>query len=152
MENQNNLVLNDLAIGAIRESAKWTMFLSIIGFIGLALMLLGGIFATVALAAIPDEAAFGPYNPFAAIKNYIGPIYLVIVVIYFFPVLYLYKYSKGAKEALNFNNSELLAEALVNLKSHHKYLGIMTIVCLSMYVVIIIVAIAFAASMASGAM
>ncbi len=152
MENQNNLVLNELAVDSLRESAKWTMFLSIVGFIFIGLMLLGGVFMTITLSAIPDEPAFGAYNPYGSFKNYIGIIYLVMAAVYFFPILYLYKYSKNAKEALNFNNSEVLAEALVNLKSHHKFLGIMTIVVLALYVVMIIGIIVFAASMASGAM
>ncbi len=152
MENQNNLTLNDLAIDSLRESAKWTMFLSIVGFIFIGLMLLGGIFMTVTFAAIPDEAAFGAYNPLGAIKNYIGLMYLVMAAIYFFPIFYLYKYSKGVKEGLAFNNDEMVAEGLVNLKSHHKFLGIMTIVMLSFYVLVIIGGFIFAASMASGAM
>jgi len=31
MENQNNLHLNEQAVDALRESAKWSMFLSILG-------------------------------------------------------------------------------------------------------------------------
>jgi hypothetical protein len=152
MENQNNLVLNDLAIDALRTSAKWTMFLSIVGFIFIGLMLIGGAIMTVSLAAIPDDPAFGGINPFGAVKNFIGIIYLVMAAIYFFPVLYLYKYSKGVKEALNFNNSEVLAEALQNLKSHYKFIGILTIVLLCVYALAFIGIIIFAASMASGAM
>ena len=37
MENQNNeMKLNESAIAFLRESAKWSMFLAIIGFIGIA--------------------------------------------------------------------------------------------------------------------
>lgn len=152
MENQNNLILNDLAVDSLRESAKWTMFLSIVGFIFIGLMLIGGAIMTVTVAAIPDEPSFGGMNPFGAVKNFIGVIYLVMAAIYFFPVLYLYKYSKGVKEAVNFNNSEVLAEALQNLKSHYKFIGILTIVLLCLYALAFIGIIIFAASMASGAM
>lgn len=150
MENQNILSLNDLAINSLRESAKWTMFLSIVGFIFIGLMLIGGLFTIVSLSAVPDEPTFGSYSPFGALKSFIGIFYIIMAAVYFFPILYLYKYSKGTKEALNFNNSEVLAEALANLKSHHKFLGIMTIVILSLYVLAIIGGFIFAASMASG--
>jgi len=56
------------------------------------------------------------------------------------------------KKALNFRNSEMVAESLVYLKSHHKFLGIMTIVMISLYIVIIIGAMIFAATMASSMM
>ncbi|MEK8179880.1 DUF5362 family protein [Flavobacterium buctense] len=152
MENQNNLTLNDLAVDSLRESAKWTMFLSIVGFIFIGLMFIGGAVTIVSLSNIPDEPEFGGMNPFGAVKNFIGIIYLVMAAIYFFPVLYLYKYSKGVKEAINFSNSEVLADALQNLKSHYKFVGILTIVLLCLYALAFIGIIIFAASMASGAM
>ena len=152
MENQNNLTLNDLAVDSLRESAKWTMFLSIVGFIFIGLMFIGGAVTIVSLSAITDEPEFGGMNPFGAVKNFIGIIYLVMAAIYFFPVLYLYKYSKGVKEAINFSNSEVLADALQNLKSHYKFVGILTIVLLCLYALAFIGIIIFAASMASGAM
>lgn len=152
MENQNKLTLNDLAVDSLRESAKWTMFLSIVGFIFIALMLIGGAILTVSLAALPDDSEFAAANPFGAVKNFIGIIYLVMAAIYFFPVLYLYKYSKSVKEALNFNNSEVLGEAFQNLKSHYKFIGILTIVLLCLYALAFIGLIIFAASMASMAM
>jgi len=87
-----------------------------------------------------------------AMKGLLAAFYVVIAVIYFFPVYYLFKYAKGMKQALDSSNSELLSDSLVYLKSHHKFLGIMTIVILSLYLLAIVGGVIFAASMASGAM
>jgi len=152
MENQTNLVLNDLAVDSLRVSAKWTMFLAVVGFIFIGLMLVGGLVAMAALSSVPDEPAFGGFNPVSSIQSYLGIIYLVMAVIYFFPVLYLYKFAKSTKEALLYNNSELLAEGLQNLKSHYKYVGIVTIVMLCLYALTFVGIFIFAASMAGGAM
>ena len=153
MENQNNLALNEQAVAALRESAKWCLFLSILGFIGIALLVMGGLFMSVAMSAIPDNPAFGgSMNPFGAIKAYIGIMYIVIAVLYFFPIYYLYKYATGIKRALESSNSDVLSDALVNLKSHHKFLGITAIVIISLYIIIIIGVIIFAANMASSVM
>jgi len=76
-------------------------------------------------------------------------LYILIAVIYFFPVYYLFKYASGMKKALNFRNSEMVADALTYLKSHHKFLGIMTIVVISLYILFMIGMVLFAASMAS---
>lgn len=153
MEDQNNLVLNEQAIAAIRESSKWCLFLSIIGFVGIAFMIMVGLFMSVAISAIPENPAFpGGMNPLGAIKAYFGIMYIVIAVLYFFPIYYLYKYATGTKRALESGNSNVLSDALVNLKSHHKFLGITTIVIISLYIVIIIGVIIFAAKMATGGM
>lgn len=110
---------------------------------------------TVAMSAIssmPNDpySQMGANNPFMAIKGFIGLIYILFALLYFFPIYYLFNYAKGTKRALESGNSEVLSKALVNLKSHHKFLGIMTIVIISLYVIGIIAVLAFAASFASG--
>ena len=154
MEDQYKLSLNDLAIAALRESAKWCTFLAIVGFIGIGFMVLAGVFMSVAMTAIPDDPYGGAMgaNPILAMKAYFGIFYILIALLYFFPIYYLYKYASGTKRALESGNSDLLSDALVNLKSHHKFLGITTIVIISLYILIIIGAIIFFASMASGGM
>jgi hypothetical protein len=153
--NEEKLSLNDLAIAALRESAKWCMFLSIVGFIFIGLMVIGGLFMTVAMSAIssmPNDpySQMGASNPFMAIKGFIGLIYILFALLYFFPIYYLFNYAKGTKQALESGNGEVLSKALVNLKSHHKFLGIMTIVIISLYIIGIIAVVAFAASFAGG--
>lgn len=150
---EEKLSLNEQAVSALRESAKWCMFLSILGFIGIAFMIMGGLFMSVAMSAIPENPAIdGGMNPLGAIKAYFGIIYIVIAALYFFPIYYLYKYATGTKRALESSNSDVLSDALVNLKSHHKFLGITAIVIISLYIVIIIGVIVFAAKMATGGM
>ena len=154
MEDQNKLTLNDLAVEALRESAKWCMFLAIVGFIFIGLMVIIGALMGVAMAAIPDNnpAFGGTMNPFMAIKGYLGAFYIILALLYFFPVYYLFNYAKGTKQALQSGNSEVLSNALVNLKSHHKFLGIMTIVMIALYILSFIGIIIFAAKFASAGM
>jgi len=154
MEDQNKFNLNELAVSALRESAKWCMFLAIVGFVGIGLMVIAGLFMAVVMSAIPDDPYGGGMgmNPFMAFKAYLGGIYILLALLYFFPVYYLFNYAKKTKEALLSFNEGILADALVNLKSHHKFLGIFTIIMLSLYIVAIIAVFAFAASMAGGGM
>lgn len=151
MENQNNLALNDQAIVALRESSKWCLFLSILGFIGIGFMILFGLFMSAAMSAVGENTIYGsdPMNPFGAIKAYIGVMYIIIAALYFFPIYYLYHYATGMKRALESGDSNVLSNALVNLKSHHKFLGITAIVVISLYIIIIIAALLFAAKMAT---
>lgn len=151
MEEQNKLELNELAMDSLRSSAKWCTFLSILGFIGIGFMLILSLFVGSFLSQIPQQESFG-FNPFDKIKSFIGIFYALIAVIYFFPIYYLYKYATGMKNALNMRSTEMVAVALTYLKSHHKFLGIMAIVVISLYFLIFIGAIIFAATMASNMM
>jgi len=158
MEDQNKLSLNDLAISALRESGKWCMFLSIVGFIFIGLIVFFGVYMSLISAILPtpemggtNELGFG-VSVLASIKSYFGILYLLMALLYFFPIYYLYNYAKGIKNALSSGNENILEKALVNLKSHHKFLGIITIVMISLYVLFFIGTIIFVVDMASGGM
>ena len=149
MENQS-LELDHQAFEALRESAKWSMFLAIIGFIGIGLMVIAAIIMGSVMAMIPDDG-FGN-SPFGAMKGFLSILYLVIAAIYFMPVYYLYKYASGMKNALNVRDSNLVSNALVSLKQHHKILGIMVIVLISLYILTIIGVMFFAFGVSGGSL
>jgi len=115
----------------INETRKWTLFLSIIGFIGVGLIVLIGLL-------------FGSITPFLSGHSLsqgfptflIAFIYIVIAVVYFFPVYFLYKFSVFAKKAFQSFESGNLHLALTNLRTHYQIIGILTIVFIGLYVLI----------------
>jgi len=139
MENQSNeMKLNESAIAFLRESAKWSMFLAILGFIGIAFMVIMGLFMGTILSSFSQMGGGMNNSPFTMMPGLMAGFYIVIAVLYFFPIYYLFKYAQNTKIALQSANSDLLADALGYLKSHHKFLGIMMIVMISLYILIII--------------
>ena len=56
------------------------------------------------------------------------------------PVYYLLKFSNQLKKALSTKNDEILAKAFEMLKSHYKFIGVFTIITISLYVLLAIVA------------
>lgn len=138
MENQS-MTLNEQALSALKESAKWTYFLSILGFIGIGLMVVASLFISTIFSSLPafsgnNQMGFDPSN----FGSLLTVFYLIIALIYFFPVYYLFKYSKGVKEAIQTKSSEVMADALVNLKSHYKFIGILVLMVLSLYTLIFV--------------
>jgi hypothetical protein len=131
MENQNNgMQLEEVAKDYLRESAKWSMFLAILGFIGIGFLALLAIIMTSVMSMAPEIP-----GPFGAIKGFISIFYLVFAIIYLFPIYYLYKYADSTKKALNSGNTQLLTKAFSNLKSHHKFLGIAAIIIIALYII-----------------
>jgi hypothetical protein len=65
-------------------------------------------------------------------------VYFLIAVLYFFPVYYLNKFASNAKRAFKNNDSETLTTSLEYLKSHYKYIGIMTLVVFSLYLLMFV--------------
>lgn len=132
-ENQKKIELNEIAIDALRVSAKWSLFLAIIGFIGIGLMIIGAIFLSSIMGSLPSNG-----SPIMAMKGIVSVIYIIFAALYFPPVYYLFKYATDMKIALQNSNSEDVGNALIYLKSHHKYLGVSMIVIMSLYVLMII--------------
>lgn len=124
-------------IGFLKETSSWTYFLSILGFIGIGLMLLFGVFFSVAMSLMPGG---NPYEAMGMDMNmsYFGIVYVVMALFYFFPVLYLFNFSRKMKSALATNNNDDLSAAFSNLKSHYKFLGIFTIAIMSLYILIFV--------------
>lgn len=129
------LNLPPVILGFLKETSSWTYFLSILGFIGIGLMILGGLFFSLAMNHIPGG---NPYADLGIDMSYFGMIYIVMALFYFFPVLYLFNFSRKMKTALSSNNNDELTAAFSNLKSHYKFIGIFSIVIISLYVLLFV--------------
>jgi hypothetical protein len=119
----------------LNTTRKWAMFLAIIGFILLGLIIVIGLIAGTFLTAfnsgekslgIPESLMFVPI--------------LLLAVIYFFPVLFLFRFSKHTAHALQTLDKQELHKAIKNLKICFAYIGIMIIIVFSLYIVALIVA------------
>jgi ABC-type multidrug transport system fused ATPase/permease subunit len=128
-----SIKLTDLALSYLKESAKWCKFLSILGFVGIGLMFIVAIFFAIRMSDMSMSVVPFPNAVLALV-------YLVLAIVYFFPVYYLYKYANATSKAINSKDSKLLQEGMENLKSHHKFLGVMSLVFISMYALIFIFA------------
>ncbi|MGB1283569.1 MAG: DUF5362 family protein [Polaribacter sp.] len=129
------LTVNSRSKNFLTETAKWTKFLSIMGFIGIGLMIIFSFFAGAIFDNLPNAQPM-PIDMGMTLTI----TYLIIAVIYFFPVYYLFQFSGKMKAALLAKNDETLSDAFEMLKSHYKFVGVFTIIMLSLYVLIFVVA------------
>lgn len=114
----------------LTETAKWANFLSILGFIGLGLMVIVSLFMFVV----------GASNSFMPMGSgiFVGIFYILIAGFYFVPINYLYKFSSNMKNALRTNNQASLTSSFEYIKSHYKFIGILTIVIMGIYILMIL--------------
>lgn len=135
-EQPSGLTLDLQAQEALQSSAKWTLFLAILGFIGIGFMILAGILMSVVSSSAPTGLEGNPV--FGQMRGYIAIFYIIFAALYFPPTYYLYQYSTGIKNGILSQDSFSISEAFVALKSHHKFLGISIIVIFSLYIVMIV--------------
>lgn len=133
----NRLALDDLAKIHLAESAKWGRFLAIVAFVFIGLMALGA-FGFMMVGDSISQAMPGALDYGFGIV--FGILYLLFALLYLYPTIKLYNFSKNAKTALATNNSALLTESLGNLKRIFQFFGIITAVVLGLYAIVFVFA------------
>lgn len=115
---------------------KWTMFLSVIGFIGTAGFLITGLFTGVFLSV------FDGGRGSTGIPGWISFVVIIFMTLVFlFPVIYLFRFSKFTAVAVKSGDSLKLKNAFRNLKRYCVFSGILLIVAIAVYLFIIILTI-----------
>jgi hypothetical protein len=92
------------------------------------------------MSLVPTPAGPGA-QAMSTMKGLFTVIYLVLAILFFFPCLFLYRFSIKVPSSLRVINQEQFEESLMNLKSTFKFYGIVCIVILSFYALAIIVGI-----------
>jgi len=121
----------------LAETARWCKFLSIVGFIMCGLLVILALFmGTLMGTAFSQFEGSGLLG--GGMSIFVTVLYLAFALLYFFPCLYLFRFSDKMKRALVESNQVEMTSAFENLKSCFKFMGIMTIVLLSFYALALI--------------
>lgn len=126
-----DLGLSTRLMNTLQEGAGWARFLAIVGFVFLGFLLLGAVAAALfldsSLKGIDSSAPEGLGILFAFM-------YLLLGVVYFFPVWYMYRFATLTKQAIASQNGKLLESAFVNQTRMYRFYGVMVIIILGVYV------------------
>lgn len=122
----------------LRTAGGWGLFLSIVGFLACGLGLIGslGMFAAGANAMGEIGVPVGT----------MGIIFLIGTLVMLLPVIYLFKFSMGVRQAVTDNNTESITKAFKSLKNYFLWAGILTIVWIGSYIVLMAAVFSSAAS------
>jgi hypothetical protein len=137
IQQLEQLTITNASRNFLDEIAKWAKFLSILGFVLIGVLLVFAFFATPIFEIAMEKQTGTPTSlGFTMLITNLG-----LAIIYFFPVYYLLQFSNKMKKALVDKNEDTLAKAFEMLKSHYKFIGVFTIITLSLYALFAIVAV-----------
>lgn len=126
------IILNDQSLRNLNETRKWTLFISIVGFVIVGMMVLLALFIGSLMSSLPTGTSMPISKGFASV------IYLVIAAIYFFPIYFLYKFSSHMKTGIIRKSQNDIDLAFKNLNAHYKFLGILVAIVIAFYVFILL--------------
>jgi hypothetical protein len=133
-----NLILSESSIFSLQVIRKWAKFIAVFMFVMIGLMVLAGFFMGFAMSALSTMSVKQPM-PFPSF--FFTIIYLVMALIYFFPVLYLYRFSQHLGNALMMGSSEELSASFQFLSKHYHFVGVLMIISLILFGLMIFVAV-----------
>lgn len=131
----NKLIIGPEAVKNLNATWKWTMFLSVLGFIFLGLLIIVGLVTSTFLNVFKSkEVNLGIPESLMII------LFIVIAALYFLPVLFLFRFSRNMRDALQNNDNIKMEKAFKNLRIYFTYIGIMVIIVLSIYIAALVIA------------
>ncbi len=124
-QTEKGLEITPMIKSQLKEASKWAKFLAILGFIGLGIMVLVALLFLLVGNMLPDTNSVSPHL--------LGFIYLVFAGIYFMPIKYLYDFSTQMSRSIMMTDQQSFSDAINSLKLHYKFIGILSIVIISLY-------------------
>lgn len=124
--------LTDQAKKYLLEASKWANFIAIVGFIAIGLLIIMSFSIGSIMANLP-EGSLGGLSP-----KFFSFFYLIAAGIYFIPVFFLFQFGQKTKQAILENDHNLLTFGLKKLRSHYKFVGVLFIIFISLYLLLIL--------------
>ncbi len=135
--------ISDGVLRHLRGTKGWVKLIAILCFLGAGLMLLGGL-AVVAIGIFGGSAlasAAGTEGALAGIGGVIGmgvlgAVYAVFGLIYLYPGFKLWGYAEGIEALLKDRSSVSLEKALNEQRRFWKFVGILAVIMICLYILI----------------
>jgi uncharacterized membrane protein YjgN (DUF898 family) len=121
----------------LSDAAKWAKFLAIVGIVMCVLVVIFGVIAATSLSNVEGDfqRQFGrrsrSYGSALGITLMIT--YIIVAVIYFFPCMFTLRFANHMQNAMKANDQSGLNESFKNLKVTFRYLGILTIIFIALF-------------------
>ncbi|RKS53516.1 hypothetical protein BC962_1768 [Gillisia mitskevichiae] len=128
-ENESTVIsIPQESIHFFKETGRWAKLLAILGFVFIGFMVVAAFTMGTIMTAFGGEVGQFPFQGIL-----MGAIYLFVALLYYFPVMYLFKFSKNIKQAFITMDSTSFNAAIGSLKSHYKFIGVLTIIMMAFY-------------------
>jgi hypothetical protein len=128
-----NVPVTPLMVEHLRATKPWVRLISIIMFISVGLMFLGGL----VMMLMPSPMGMGG-GGFGAL---VGIIYIIMGGLYLAPAYFLHQYASSIGDFVQNGGDSALENALGNQKSFWRFVGILTLVVIVIYALVFLFAI-----------
>ena len=125
------------SIQALKETRPWVLFLAILGIVVTGFMLLAALTMLLAGGLMASKAGMPAGMP-SGMMAAMSVAYLILAIIYLYPIIKLFKYSGAIKRLSHSGAAADLDEAMRQQKSFWKFIGVLTLIMMVIYFIAIV--------------
>ncbi len=122
----------------LKDTKPWVRLISVVMFIGIGFMILGGI-AIMFSSSLVNSSVYGGIGAGFALG--MGFLYIILSGLYIIPAVFLNRYATSLKDLMSTGKTQFMEDALKHQKSFWKFMGILTAIGLGIAALSIIIGI-----------
>lgn len=130
-EERKGIELTDNALKHLLSVRRWTFFFSVVGSVFVALFFLGMIIVGTSVNFMPQTLPYYGKTLFI--------IYAIVALLFFIPLLGLYRFSVRIKEGIDARDSLVVEAAFKSLKVSVQAMGVLLALVVCLYVLVSLV-------------
>ena len=134
VQEENSFIGNKEINDYLIQSSKWGKFLAILGYIGVAILIIAGI-ASIIGAARVRNFSLSEFFP----MGFLGLVFIIIAILYYLGVNFLYQFSVQIKRGIGSSDVSIITSGFKYLKSFFKFMGLSAIIFISIYGIFLLV-------------
>ena len=127
-DEEKRMELKSETLRHLDIARKWSMFISVFGFI------LAGLILVLALATGTFLTAFRPADSVPGFQDFALMFAVFLAgILFFMTVLSLFRFSRCTRDAIQNNDIKKLDKAIKNLKQFFRFAGLILIIAIAIY-------------------
>ena len=135
ISEENKIEISSEALDNLNVTWRWTTFLSVLGFIFLGLIIVAGIATSLFLTVFKTQQ-----TNLGIPESLMMVVFVIIGILCYFPVFFLFRFSKNIRDAIQNHDQRKLAKGFRNLRLFFAYFGILVILIISVYLIFLLFA------------
>ena len=135
ISEENKIEISSEALDNLNVTRRWTTFLSVLGFVILGLIIVAGIATSLFLTVFKTQQ-----TNLGIPESLMMVVFATIGILCYFPVFFLFRFSKNIRDAIQNNDQRKLAKGFRNLRLFFGYFGILVILIISVYLILLLFA------------
>lgn len=134
LEHEPKLIFTEEIRSYMYDAARWARFLSIVGFVISALMVMAAFsMGAIISSGLLNNSVYGPLAQIGG--SALTIVFLFYTLLIFVPSFLLYKYAANSIQGILYMDQSAITESFKKMKSFFRFYGILFLIVMGLYII-----------------